>query len=139
MTAQEGSRRLIRKIVVGYELDSLPPSLMRSFTVLRAKVARKKLRIKVLILPISRLPEDVDVLFVSEKLIDKAQSRAPGAVRVAAIDPQKTYQAAYEQLLDDLRHGQDIYAEQTDRDGGIDEIGERGGIMMRYRGSERID
>ena len=70
---EASTRKLIRKIVIGFGLEFMPPALVRSFNLLRGKIARKRLRIEVALGAITKLPENTDLLFVPEELLEKAR------------------------------------------------------------------
>lgn len=131
-------RREVKRIVIGYDLKSLPPALFRSFNLLRGKLARRRLRVEVLIRPISKLPPDTDVLFVPAELLEQAQQIAPYAARIGLLDPRKTYQKVFDEFLKDLEAGAEIYALRVDEAGDLERTGARGGVIVRYRGNERV-
>jgi hypothetical protein len=130
--------RLVRKIVVAYELSALPPALIRSSVVLRRKLERAGFKIEVLLRPLSQLPPDMDVLFVPAEIREIAQRAAPETIPVLTFDATTSYQAVFDKLLQQLQAGKEFYAlhakEKDDQDGS----GEARGIMMRYRGHEKI-
>lgn len=130
--------REIKKVVVSYDLVSLPPTLIRSFTLLRGKLARKRFRVDVALCPLNRLSDEIDVLFVPDALLEEAQKAVPEAARIAPIDIKKTRQIAFDELLADLEEGTEIYAQRVDNAGGQESKGPRGGVVVRYRGNERI-
>jgi mannitol-specific phosphotransferase system IIBC component len=128
----------IKKIVITYHLQALPPALIRSFTLLRGKMRRKRLRIEVVLLPLQKIPEDADVLFVPEELLEEARQAAPLAKRIALLDTTQTYQASFDKLISDLEDGTEIFARSIDEAGSLEKRGAQGGVIVRYRGSERI-
>jgi len=138
MVTENNSKRLVKKIVIGFDLEFMPPALVRSFTLLRGKIARKRYRIEVVLGVITKLPGNTDVLFVPEELLVKAQQLTSSDVRIAVLDSKKTHQSAFDELLKDLEEGNEIYAERLGEAETLEKIGPQGGVIMRYRGSERI-
>ena len=138
MVTENNSKRLVKKIVVGFDLEFMPPALVRSFTLLRGKIARKRYRIEVVLGAITKLPAHTDVLFVPEELLEKAQQLTGPDVRIAVLDSKKTHQSAFDKLFKDLEEGNEIYTERLGEAETLEKIGPQGGVMMRYRGSERI-
>ena len=132
------SARLVKKIVVAYELSALPPALIRSFVVLRRKVERAGFKIKVLMSPLSQLPPDIDVLFVPAEMQQVAQQAAPEVTCVLPFDATASHQAIFDKLLQQLQTGNEFYALCLEEKGDQDDAGEQRGIMMRYRGHEKI-
>jgi mannitol-specific phosphotransferase system IIBC component len=137
MVTENSRKRLVRKIVIGFDLGFMPPALVRSFTLLRGKIARKRLRIEVLLGVITKLPENTDVLFVPEELFEKAQ-QLHSDVQIVVLDSKKTYQPTFDKLLKELEEGSEFYAETLSEGESIETIGSQGGVIKRYRGSERI-
>jgi mannitol-specific phosphotransferase system IIBC component len=138
MATENNAKRLVKKIVIGFDLEFMPPTLVRSFTLLRGKIARKRLRIEVALGAITKLPANTDVLFVPEELLEKAQQLTNPDVRIITLDSKKTYQTAFDDLFKNLEDGSEIYAEQLGDAESLDQKGKHGGVIMRYRGSERI-
>ena len=138
MVTENNSKRLVKKIVIGFDLEFMPPALVRSFTLLRGKIARKRYRIEVVLGVITKLPGNTDVLFVPEELLVKAQQLTSSDVRIAVLDSKKTHQSAFDELLKDLEEGNEIYAERLGEAETLEKIGPQGGVIMRYRGSELI-
>jgi len=92
----------------------------------------------VVLLPLQKIPEDADVLFVPEDLLEEARQAAPLAKRIALLDATQTYQASFDKLISDLEDGTEIFARSIDEAGSLEKRGAQGGVIMRYRGSERI-
>lgn len=135
MTEQMRTARLVKKVVVGYMLPSLPPFLMRSFILLRSKLARAGFRVEVVLRPIIQLPPDTDLLFVPVELVQTARQAVP-EVQVVPLTARTAQQPAYEVLLKQLQAGQELYALRVEV--GEDPSGSRGGSIVRYRGYTRI-
>ena len=131
MTEESPPARLVSKIVIGYDLSALPPSLIRSFTLLRGRLARKRFKIEVVLRPLSQLPPDTDVLFVPAVMLEVASQVAPQAVWVAALIDKTTRQVVFDELLQRLAAGQEMYALPVEEQSGR-------GVIVRYRGNERI-
>ena len=138
MDTESSSKKLVRKIVIGFDLEFMPPSLVRNFTLLRGKIARKRLRIDVALGAITKLPPNTDVLFVPEELLEKAQQIVSPDIRISGLTSKKTYQTAFDKLLKELEEGNEIFAERLAEAETLEKIGAKGGVIMRYRGSERI-
>lgn len=131
MTEQSNSARLVKKVVVGFDVNILPLSLIRSFARLRGRLARAGFKIEVVLRPISRLPLDTDILFVPAELMEVARQAAPETLYVLAI-----HQSAYNELVKQLEEGGEIYALRAED--SADQSGSRGGTIVRYRGYTRI-
>ena len=130
MTEGPAPARLIKKVVIGYDLKALPPSLIRCLTLLRGKLARRRYKIEVVLRPLSQLPQDIDVLFVPAGLLEAARPAAPGAAWVAPLNAATTQQAVFDELLQKLEAGQEMYALPVEEAAGH--------VIVRYRGNERI-
>ncbi len=131
MTEGLAPARLVKKVVIAYDLKALPPSLIRSLRLLRGKLARKRYKIEVVLRPLSQLPPDTDVLFAPAELLAAAQQAAPEAAWVAPLDAAATQQAVFDELLQRLAAGQEMYALPVEEQPGR-------GVIVRYRGNERI-
>lgn len=131
ISRQPNSARLVKKIVVGYDVNILPLSLIRSFTRLRGRLARAGFKIEAVLRPISRLPLDTDILFVPAELMEVARQAAPETLYVLAIQ-----QSAYNELVKQLEEGGEIYALRAED--SADQSGSQGGSIVRYRGYTRI-
>ena len=136
MTERAGAARLIKKVVIGYDLTALPPTLIRGLTLLRGKLARKRFRIEVILCPLTQLPPDTDVLFVPAGLLEAARQAAPAAVWVAALNAATTQQTVFDELIERLEAGQDLAALPVDE--SADASSPEGSVIVRYRGNERI-
>ena len=131
MTEESPPARLVKKVVIGYDLNALPPSLIRSFTLLRKMLARKRFMIEVVLRPLSQLPPDTDVLFVPGELLEAAQQAASEAAWVAPLDAAKTHQVVFDELVQRLEVGQEMYALPVEEQSGRS-------VIVRYRGNQRI-
>ena len=131
MTEESPPARLVSKIVIGYDLSALPPSLIRSFTLLRGRLARKRFKIEVVLRPLSQLPPDTDVLFVPAELVQAAHQVAPAEARVMPLNASTSRQPAYDELTRLLEAGQEMYALPVEEQSGR-------GVIVHYRGNERI-
>jgi hypothetical protein len=127
--------RLVKKIVVGYELKAFPPALIRSYLVLRRKLEKAGYAFEAAMRPLTELPPDIDVLFVSQELVEAAQRAQPGAV-VLPLVLNSAYQASFDDLLAQLAAGETLYARRTATEGG--EAGAAGPTILRYRGNDRV-
>lgn len=133
------SPRLVKKIVVTYELSALPPALIRSFSLLRRKLERAGFKIDVLMRPLSQLPPDTDVLFVPIDMQEVAQQAASEGMYLLPFDITTSHQPVFDTLLQQLQTGTEFYALLAEKKRDRDDSGEPRGIMMRYRGHEKID
>lgn len=128
--------RLVKKVAVAYDLNALPPTLIRSFSVLRRKLERAGFQIEVVLCPLTQLPPDVDVLFVSDQLVESAR-QVKAEVCVMPLILSGTHQPAFDELLQQLDAGQTIYALRREETAGSSGAARR--VIMRYRGHQRID
>jgi hypothetical protein len=103
--------RLVRTLVCSYSRDELPTAWLRVFHRLEHAMARAGLRVRVRLLPLEDLPEEVDVLVVPPELVDRARAARAGA-RVIATTRQHVAVTAVE-LTRDLESGREIYAERV--------------------------
>lgn len=134
MEPESPAIRVVAKIVVAYDMLSLPPYVIRCCSVLRRKLERAQLEVHVLMRPLSDLPADADVIFAPAALAAAAQAAVPGA-QVLPLVPEASYQPAFDGLLEQLTAGQGLRAQRT---GPAD--GRRAARRtVRYRGSERLD
>ena len=127
--------RLIKKAAVAYDLNALPPALIRSYSVLRRKLERAGFRIEVVMRPLSQLPPDVDVLFVADELVESARQILPEA-RVMLLDLTQVHQPAFDELLQQLNSGQALYALRVEA--GDDQADASRRVIVRYRGNEKL-
>jgi hypothetical protein len=128
--------RLVKKIVVGYELKAFPPALIRSYLVLRRKLEKAGYAFEAAMRPLNELPPEVDVLFVAQELMEAAQRALPGAV-VMPLVPNTAYQPAFDELLARLEAGTALYAQRAAPAEG-DEAGAARSTILRYRGNDRV-
>ena len=136
MEDQEGpTPRLIKKIAVAYDLKALPLILIQSYNVLRRRIERAGFRIEVILRPLTGLPPEVEVVFVPEERVEAARQAAPEA-RLMLLVTGTTHQPAYDELLQQLNAGQEIYALR--QEGETDQEGRPRRVIVRYRGNERI-
>ncbi|MFQ5613989.1 MAG: hypothetical protein ACE5H9_17850 [Anaerolineae bacterium] len=135
MSGSAASTRLVKKVVVAYDLHALPASLMQSFILLRAKLARAGFKIEVGLSPLSRLPPDIDVLFVPAGLVEAARRAAP-EVQVIAMTASTAQQPAYNEFVEQLQAGREMTAQRAED--APDPVGSRGGKIVRYRGNRRV-
>ena len=132
---EEPTPRLIKKAAVAYDLNALPPALIRSYSVLRRKLERAGFRIEVVMRPLSQLPPDVDVLFVADELVESARQILPEA-RVMLLDLTQVHQPAFDELLQQLNSGQALYALRVEA--GDDQADASRRVIVRYRGNEKL-
>lgn len=133
---RSNSAKLVEKIVVGYAVHSLPSVLVRSFTLLRGKLARAGFKIEVDLCPLTQLPAGTDLLLVLGELEETAREAAPPGVRVVPLIASTAHQPAYDELVTQLREGRKIYAFPAEAEDEYAEA-ERGDVV-RYRGYMRI-
>lgn len=103
--------RLVRSVVCSYSRDELPTSWLRVFHRLEHAMARAGLRVRVRLLPIEDLPDEVDVLVVPPELADRARALRAGA-RIVATTRERAG-ATVSELIRDLESGREIYAERV--------------------------
>ncbi len=132
------SKKLVQKIVVGFDLEFMPPVLVRSFSSLKGKITRKRYRIQVVLGAITKLPVNTDVLFVPEELFEKAQQITTPETRIIVLDRKRTYQVIFDKFLLELEEGNEFFANRLGQGETLETIGPLGGVIKRYRGSERI-
>jgi mannitol-specific phosphotransferase system IIBC component len=127
--------RLVKKVAVAYDLNALPPALIRSHSILRRKLERAGFRIEVVMRPLSQLPPAVDVLFVADELVESARQILPEA-QVMLLDLSQVHQPAFDELLQQLNSGQALYALRVEE--GDDQTGASRRVVVRYRGNEKL-
>ena len=127
--------RLVKKVAVAYDLNALPLTLIRNFSVLRRKLERAGFKIEVVMRPLTQLPPDVDVLFVPDVLVESARQAMPGA-RVMPLALTEARPPAFDELLQQLDSGQELYALRVE--GESDQPNAPRRIVVRYRGHERL-
>jgi hypothetical protein len=126
--------RLIRKVAVGYDLNALPPSVIRCFTLLRRKLERAGYQIEVGLRPLADLPADLDVLFVSSELVPSARLALP-AGEVKCLNLAAGHQTAFDELLSELDSGQKLGVRLP---AGDDPSAGQRREIQRYRGHDRV-
>jgi mannitol-specific phosphotransferase system IIBC component len=127
--------RLVKKVVVAYDLNALPPTLIRNFSVLRRKLERAGFKVEVVLRPLTQLPPEADVLFVPDALVEAAQAAAPGA-RVMPLALSAPHPPAFDDLVQQLNAGQELYALRVEE--GSDQPDTPRRVIVRYRGHERL-
>lgn len=135
MDDQVPTPRLVKKAAVAYDLNALPPALIRSYSILRRKLERAGFRIEVVMRPLSQLPPDVDVLFVADELVESARQILPEA-QVMLLDLAQVHQPAFDELLQQLNSGQALYALRVEE--GDDQADASRRVVVRYRGNEKL-
>lgn len=131
----EPEPRLVQSVVVGYDLNALPPALIRAFMVLRRKVERAGFQVEVSLRALPDLPPELDVLFVAGELVAAAQQRRPG-VEVRGLDLGAGHQPAFDQFVDQLQAGQTHRA--LPRLSGDAQPASAQRVTVRYRGNSRL-
>ena len=134
MTERSQTARLIKKIVVGYKLPALPTFLMRSFILLRSKLARAGFHIEVALAPLNELPSEVDLLFVPRELLAEAQQLVP-TDKVIPLITTTAQQAAYDELVAQLEAGKVLYAPPLVE---VAPATSDGRVTVHYRGYTRL-
>lgn len=135
MTKPASTARLVKKVVIGYKLPALPTFLMRSFILLRNKLARAGFRVEVIISPLDQLPPNTDLLFVPTELIEAANQVAPEAW-VIPLTASTAQQPAYDDLMKQLEAGQTLYALRVED--GEAQLRPEDRMIVRYRGYRRL-
>jgi mannitol-specific phosphotransferase system IIBC component len=122
-------------VAVIYDLkDGLPPYVIRSSNVLRRKLERARFKVQVQMRPLSNLPPDVEVVFAPKDLLETAGQAAPGS-QVMPLEPEASYQPAFDMLLEQLASGQALHAQRLEPE----DKKAPGRRIVRYRGSERLE
>ena len=135
MEPEVGSRhepKLIRLVGFGYALDFMPAPLLVGFNQLRRKVERAGLNVAVELVPLTDLPDELDILFVPSQL----ESAARAAWNHGQLIVLETYMnhPAYSELVSRLQAGTEIYAGPAAPTPPPDAP-----IIVHYRGNVRID
>ena len=137
--------RLVRRVVWAYEVGVLPVPWLMGYKRLKATLERAGFAIRVDMLPLTGLPDDVDLLFVPDELAETARQAAP-SVQVTALEGRPE-QTVFQALVDQLRAGTALAAPSAPPATSIPAAEEHGGAppeaprgtIVRYRGFERID
>jgi hypothetical protein len=131
----EDSPRLVRKVVVGYDLVALPPALIRCFMLLRSKIQRAGWQVEVGLRPLSELPPDTDVLFVSKSLVDAARRALPQA-EILPLDLARSQQASFDEFLRQLAAAERLCAGRLQP--AEEQAESQRPPRVRYQGNTRI-
>jgi hypothetical protein len=123
--------RLVKKVVIGYKLPAMPSFLMQGLLLLRSKLARSGFQVEVALYPLTQLPPDTDILFVPVELVDTAGQVASPQTQVVPLTAATAQQPAYNELLEQLKAGQELYAL-------VREESEPDEAVVRYRGYTRL-
>jgi hypothetical protein len=123
--------RLVKKIVIGYQLPTMPSFLIQGLLLLRSKLARAGFQVEVALCPLNQLPADTNILFVPVELVDLAGQAASQQTQVIPLTATTAQQPAYNELLERLKVGQELYA-------AVRAESESEGDIIRYRGYTRI-
>jgi hypothetical protein len=89
-----------------------------------------------LLRPLKDLSPDVDMVFIPEGMLGAAR-RFVAEDRIMSLVPGASYQPAFDEFLQQLEAGQELSAPRA-----ADEAAPPGGkrrVIVRYRGSQRID
>jgi hypothetical protein len=123
--------RLVKRVAIGYKLPALPSFLMQGLLLLRSKLARAGFQVEAALYPLTQLPSDTDILFVPVELVDIAGQVASPQTQVIPLTTATAQQPAYNELLERLKAGQELYAL-------VREESEPDGAVVRYRGYTRL-
>lgn len=126
------SPRIIRRVVCGYRLDSLPGEWLQAWRRLDRAMQRAGLNVKVSLDPLDDLPSDADILVVPPELENEAGAVAPPGVGLIVTSPTEAT-ATFARLVESLAAGREITA---DRIVAADPTEPR---IVTYRGSIPID
>ncbi len=131
MPEQPTGPRMIKHIVCGYRLGSLPGEWLQTWRRLDRLIHRSGFKIKVTLDTLEAMPDTTDILVVPPELRDKARDAAPGAILL--ITTASNAPAAFADLVRRLEAGTEITAEREEPDG------QTRPRIVTYRGYERID
>lgn len=124
--------RLVKRVVIGYQLPSMPSFLMQGLLLLRNKLARAGFQVEVALCPLSQLSPDTDLLFVPAELVDPARQVVSPEIQVIPLTATRAQQPAYNELLARLKAGQELYALPIEPSAPADQT------TVRYRGYTRL-
>ena len=130
--AEPAAPRLVRRVVCGYRLGSLPGDWLQTWRRLERVLQRAGFNVRTTLAPLENMPEDTDVLVVPPELREAARRAAAPGVRIL-ITPAASAPGAFADLVKRLEAGDGITAER------LDPAGQQGPKIVRYRGSTRLD
>jgi mannitol-specific phosphotransferase system IIBC component len=125
--------RVVEKIVFGYE-RAVPAALLVGFEQLKHKLKRAGLNVRVTFLPLDNLPDDVDVLLVTEDAIVAARRHAPNAELIAL--QQYRNSPEYSMLVSQLQEGVELRVKTGNDDTGT---ASEQSQTVKYRGYRRVE
>lgn len=131
---QLSEARAVRRLVCAYELGALPTWWLMVHRRLKASAERQGWRVKVDLVPLSSLPQEVDMLVVPRELAPMARARAPEA-EVVPIGPDE-YPRGVLELVDRLADASRYRIERVEPRGPDAPPEPR---IVRYVGYERAD
>jgi hypothetical protein len=127
-----GSARVIRRVVCGYRVESLPGAWLQTWRRLDRLLQRSGFRVKATLAPLEELPDDTDVLVVPPELREAARAAAPPGTPLLVTTPGAA-PAAFADLLKRLEAGTEMTAERADP------AEPAGPKIVTYRGATRLD
>jgi hypothetical protein len=130
--APQAAPLLVRRVVCGYRLGTLPGDWLQTWRRLKRVLERAGFKITATLAPLENLPEDTDILVVPPELREAARKAAAPGVRIL-ITPAANAPRAFADLVKRLEAGDDITAER------LDPAGQQGPKIVRYRGATRLD
>jgi hypothetical protein len=124
--------RLVRRVVCGYRIDSLPGAWLQTWRRLDRLLQREGFKVTATLAPLEDLPEDTGVLVVPPELSEAARAAVPSGTPVLVTSPEAAT-AAFADLVKRLEAEIELTAER------VDPAEPAGPKIVTYRGATRLD
>ena len=103
--------KVVRRVVLGYQLGWLPGDWLRAWRRLDKLFAQAELNVQATLAPLDGLPDDTDILVVPPELRDAARQTARPGTPIL-VTPAASAAAAFADLVSRLQAGQGFTAER---------------------------
>jgi hypothetical protein len=124
--------KLVRRVVVSYQLGWLPGEWLQTWRRLDRMFARANLKVKATLAPLEDLPADTDILVVPPELRDAARAAVPVGTPIL-VTPASAAAGAFGDLVNRLEAGTTFTAEKFDQ-ADLDKP-----RILSYRGQTLLD
>jgi hypothetical protein len=130
--AASDAPRVVRRIVCGYGLASLPGEWLQTWRRLDRLLKRTGFKVRASLSPLEELPDDTDILVVPPELREAGRASAAPGTPLLVTTPRAAADA-FADLIQRLEAGTELAAERIAPDEP------QGPRIVTYRGSTRLD
>jgi hypothetical protein len=105
--------KMVRRVVVSYQLGWLPGDWLQTWRRLDRLFARANLKVKATLAPLEDLPVDTDILVIPPELREAGREAVPPGTTIL-VTPASAAAGAFGELVSRLLAGTDFTAEHLD-------------------------